>query len=294
MLEDFKFVYEQYPIFVYLFVAINFVMVGHFINEVNYSLHKLQEKYWTEKWKFTLNSGQEDAIVDLDKSGVSMQTLARSRRAFVTCRIKQPFYKNIIILSCLMLRDKCRERKNAISNRFILVEVVTAILSVVIAVEYGVSFEALFTLILIRSLMRMVLVDYDHMLLPELITMPLLWLGLLLNEKGSFVSLESAVIGAALGIGSLYCLGWIYKALTEKSGMDYGDYKIFAVFGAWFGWQALPLLILWTSVVLLIIGLGLISLKGRVSDESNGFGPYLALAGWLTIFYGEHMRGVFF
>ena len=148
--------------------------------------------------------------------------------------------------------------------------------------HYGVSLNTLFILILTWGLICLTLIDYDHMLLPDQITLPLLWLGLLININGLIVPLESAVIGAVVGYMSLFSVFWIFKLVTGKDGMGHGDFKLLALFGAWLGWQLLPLLILMASVVGAIIGISMIVLKKQNREQAIPFGPYLAIAGWLT------------
>jgi len=131
------------------------------------------------------------------------------------------------------------------------------------------------------------LIDYDHMLLPDQIVMPLLWLGLLINISNTFVPLTDAVIGAAVGYGSLFSIFWIFKLVTGKEGMGHGDFKLFALFGAWIGWQLLPVLILMASIVGAIVGISLMVLKSHSREQAIPFGPYLAVSGWITLMWGE-------
>jgi leader peptidase (prepilin peptidase)/N-methyltransferase len=294
MLDDFIFISEQYPIFYYVFIALNSVMVGSFLNVVIYRLPKILEQRWSQECRIYLAVDDQEEIVARNISEEPILTLARPRSACPSCHHKLHYYENIPIISWLVLRGKCSQCKNSISIRYPLVEGGTAILSVVIASHYGVTLEALFALILTWSLICLALIDYDHMLLPDQITIPLLWFGLLVNLNGYFVSIESAVIGAALGYGVLFCLGWMYESLTGKAGMGHGDYKLVSAFGAWLGWYQLPVLIFWASVALTLIGLGLIVFKGRGREVPLAFGPYLVIAGWLTLLYGESMANVLF
>jgi len=144
-------------------------------------------------------------------------------------------------------------------------------------------------LLLTWGLISLTLIDFDHMLLPDQITLPLLWLGLLININGSFVTLDNAVIGAMVGYGSLFSVFWLFKFFTGKEGMGFGDFKLFALFGAWIGWQLLPVLILMASVVGAIVGISMIIFKGHQREQAIPFGPYLAVAGWITILWGENI-----
>jgi leader peptidase (prepilin peptidase)/N-methyltransferase len=150
-----------------------------------------------------------------------------------------------------------------------------------------VTINTLFILILTWGLISLTLIDYDHMLLPDQITLPLLWLGLLININGLIVPLESAVIGAVVGYMSLFGVFWLFKLVTGKDGMGHGDFKLLALFGAWLGWQLLPLLILMASVVGAVVGISLIVLKKQNREQPIPFGPYLAIAGWITLLWGE-------
>jgi len=153
--------------------------------------------------------------------------------------------------------------------------------------KFGVSVETLLLLILTWGLICLTLIDFDHMLLPDQIVMPLLWLGLLVNINNTFIALDDAIIGAAVGYMSLFSVFWLFKLLTGKEGMGHGDFKLFALFGAWVGWQLLPMLILMASVVGAVVGISLMLFKGHQREQAIPFGPYLAIAGWITILWGE-------
>ena len=142
-------------------------------------------------------------------------------------------------------------------------------------------------LVLTWGLVSLTLIDYDHMLLPDQITLPLLWLGLLVNTNDAIVPLNDAVIGAVAGYMSLFSIFWLFKFITGKEGMGHGDFKLVALFGAWIGWQLLPLLILMASAVGAIIGISLMVFKNHQREQAIPFGPYLAIAGWITLIWGE-------
>jgi leader peptidase (prepilin peptidase)/N-methyltransferase len=214
-------------------------------------------------------------------------TLSKPDSTCPKCDHKIRFYENIPVLSWLVLRGKCSQCDNAISKRYPLVELITCGLGLVIAGVYGVSTFTVFMLILTWGLVALTLIDLDHMLLPDQIVMPLLWLGLLFNINGGFVPLNEAIIGAVVGYTSLYSIFWLFKLVTGKDGMGYGDFKLFALFGAWIGWQLLPLLILMASGVAAVVGISLIVFKGHKREQAIPFGPYLAVAGWITMVWGE-------
>lgn len=230
-----------------------------------------------------------DELKDVKEKKQATITLSTPVSTCPHCQHKIRFYENIPLLSWLVLRGKCSQCKNKISIRYPLVELATAILSLLVATHYGVTFEVFYVLILTWGLIALTLIDFDHMLLPDQITLPLLWLGLLININGTFVPLSDAVIGAALGYMSLFCVFWVFKLFTGKDGMGYGDFKLLAVFGAWAGWQLLPILILMASVVGAIVGITLMLFKNHKRDQGIPFGPYLAVAGWITLLWGNNI-----
>ena len=156
---------------------------------------------------------------------------------------------------------------------------------------FGVTWQALFMLVLTWALIALTMIDFDKMILPDQITLPLVWLGLILGLNDVFVSIDQAVIGAIVGYMSLWSIFWLFKLITGKEGMGYGDFKLFAVFGAWFGWQLLPLLILMASLVGAIIGVSLMVFRNHEGSKPIPFGPYLAIAGWITALWGEGIWG---
>jgi len=228
-----------------------------------------------------------DEIKDIKAKELTAMTLSKPDSTCPKCDHKIRFYENIPLLSWLFLKGKCSQCNNAISKRYPLVELGTTLLSLIVAIHYGVSIETFWVLILTWGLVALTMIDLDHMLLPDQITLPLLWLGLLINVNGTFVPLSDAVIGAAVGYMSLFCVFWLFKLVTGKEGMGFGDFKLLAVFGAWAGWQLLPILILMASVVGAIVGISLMLFKNHQRDQAIPFGPYLAVAGWITLLWGN-------
>jgi leader peptidase (prepilin peptidase)/N-methyltransferase len=171
--------------------------------------------------------------------------------------------------------------------RYPLVELATALLSLVVAWHFGFGLAAIAAVVFTWMLVAMVFIDLDKMLLPDQLTLPLLWLGLILSVNHTFVSAQDAIIGAALGYLSLWSLYWAFKLLTGKEGMGYGDFKLLAALGAWLGWQHLPIVILLSSFVGAIVGITMLSLQDKDKSQPIPFGPYLATAGWLTLLYGD-------
>jgi len=292
MFNDLITAFEAFPTFFYSSVVVFSLMIGSFLNVVIYRLPKILEQGWYKECREFLADELADQPKnkeenDSPKANDDGITLSKPASTCPHCGHSIRFYENIPVISWLFLRGKCSQCKNSISIRYPLIEAATAGLSLVIAMHYGVSLNTLFILILTWGLICLTLIDYDHMLLPDQITLPLLWLGLLININGLIVPIESAVIGAVVGYMSLFSVFWTFKLVTGKDGMGHGDFKLLALFGAWLGWQLLPLLILMASVVGAIIGISMIVLKKQNREQAIPFGPYLAVAGWITLLWGE-------
>ena len=268
------------------FYAIVFVfslLIGSFLNVVIYRLPKMLEQGWKSECREFL----ADELAKPIKADENLITLSTPSSSCPSCKHKIRFYENIPVISWLFLRGKCSQCQEKISLRYPLVELATALLSVVIAAHYGVTFTTLMLLVLTWGLIALTLIDVDHMLLPDQITLPLLWLGLLVNINGAIVPLSDAVIGAVAGYMSLFSIFWLFKLITGKDGMGHGDFKLVALFGAWLGWQLLPLLILMASAVGAVIGISLMVFKNHQREQAIPFGPYLAIAGWITLLWGN-------
>ena len=283
MFEQTLVFFQQFPTAFYLFVIIFSLIIGSFLNVVIYRLPKMMHNNWYLECREFL----ADEVKDIPATKIAPLSLSKPDSTCPKCQHKIRFYENIPVISWLFLKGKCSQCKSSISMRYPLVEATTALLSFVIATQYGVSLETLLLLLLTWGLVCLTLIDFDHMLLPDQIVMPLLWLGLLVNINGTFVSLSDAVIGAAVGYMSLFSVFWLFKLLTGKEGMGFGDFKLFALFGAWLGWQLLPILILMASVVGAVIGISLMLFKIHKREQAIPFGPYLAIAGWVTLLWGE-------
>lgn len=283
MFEQILYYFQQSPVSFYLFVGIFSLMVGSFLNVVVYRLPKMMHNGWYQECREFL----ADEVKDIPAQKVEPMTLSKPDSTCPKCGHKIRFYENIPIFSWLFLKGKCSQCSNAISVRYPLVEGATALLSVIVAQHFGVTLATLFVVLLTWGLISLTLIDLDHMLLPDQIVMPLLWLGLLLNINSTFVPLNDAVIGAAVGYMSLFSVFWLFKLLTGKEGMGHGDFKLFALFGAWIGWQLLPVLILMASVVGAVIGISLMLFKNHKREQAIPFGPYLAIAGWVTFLWGD-------
>ncbi len=283
MFEQTLVFFQQFPTVFNVFVVVFSLMIGSFLNVVIYRLPKMMHNGWYEECREFL----ADEIKDIAPKKIEHITLSKPDSTCPKCGHKIRFYENIPVISWLFLKGKCGQCKNSISFRYPLVETATALLSLVIANKFGVSVETLLLLVLTWGLISLTLIDFDHMLLPDQIVMPLLWLGLLVNINDTFVPLSDAVIGAAVGYMSLFSVFWLFKLLTGKEGMGHGDFKLFALFGAWIGWQLLPILILMASVVGAIVGISLMLFNNHQREQAIPFGPYLAVAGWVTLLWGE-------
>ena len=283
MLNDILTAFNAYPMFFYSFVAILSLMVGSFLNVVIYRLPKMLENGWYQECREFL----ADEVKDIPAKEITPITLSKPASSCPKCQHKIRFYENIPVVSWLIQAGKCRSCQQPISKRYPLIELSTALLSTVIAVKFGVSLATPLLLILTWGLIALTMIDFDHMLLPDQITLPLLWLGLLVNINGVFVPLTDAVIGAVAGYLSLFSIFWLFKLATGKEGMGFGDFKLVAVFGAWMGWQLLPLLILMASIVGAIVGIALMVFNNQSRQQAIPFGPYLAAAGWITLLWGQ-------
>lgn len=217
-------------------------------------------------------------------------SLVTSRSHCPKCSNSIAWYDNIPLLSWLVLRARCRHCGAPISLRYPLVEFVTGLLSVIVILAFGPTAEGLAALVLTWALIAATGIDFDHHLLPDQITLPLLWLGLALNLWfGLFASLEDAVIGAIAGYGVLWLVFHAFRLLTGKEGMGYGDFKLLGALGAWMGWQSLPLIILLASLVGAFVGLILMAAARHGRDVPIAFGPYLAMAGWIALLWGDRI-----
>jgi len=212
--------------------------------------------------------------------------LMAPRSACPHCGHKIAAWENIPIVSYLFLRGRCSACKAPISIRYPLVEAVTGVLSALAMWHFGPTVQALAAIVMIWALIAAFMIDADTQLLPDQITLPLLWLGLLLNLQGWFVPLQDAVIGAAAGYLSLWSVYWLYKLIRGREGMGYGDFKLMGALGAWFGWQALPALILMSSIVGAVLGGAMLLLQRKGSETTFPFGPYIAGAGLIILFFG--------
>lgn len=273
------------PIVFAAVAAIFGLMVGSFLNVVIHRLPKMMEREWKMQCA-ELNDTASETTVET-------YNLMVPRSACPSCGHAITPMENIPIVSYLFLRGRCAGCKTRISPRYPLVELMTGVLAGLIAWKFGFGLQVFAAFFLIAGLIALTFIDFDTQLLPDDITLPLLWAGLLFSMNGGFTDLKSAVIGAMAGYLALWSVYWLFKLVTGKEGMGYGDFKLLAAIGAWFGWQLLPAVILLSSVVGSVVGISLIILARHGRGVPIPFGPYLALGGIAALFWGPQLSRLY-
>ena len=254
--------------------------VGSFLNVVIHRLPKMMEQDW---------HAQCADLRGETPSTATALTLARPRSRCPACGHQITALENIPIISYLLLRGRCSSCGTSISLRYPVVEAVTGLLSAYAVWHFGPTLQGAGALLLIWALIALTGIDFDTQLLPDSITLPLLWLGLAFNLAGTYVDLFSAVIGAMIGYLTLWSVFWLFKLATGKEGMGFGDFKLLAALGAWLGWQMLPAIILLSSIVGAVVGISLIVATRHGRNTPIPFGPYLAAAGIIALFWGPQL-----
>ncbi len=263
------------------------LLVGSFLNVVIYRLPKMMERDWQDQCRdFLTNDGDIAALPANDSKQEPFNLMVPASRC-PHCGHKIKPWENIPVISYLFLRGKCSNCKAGISARYPVIELVTGLLSVAVVFYVGVNWSGLAALVFTWSLMALTMIDFDTYLLPDDITLPLLWLGLIVNSFNTFTDLPSALWGAIAGYLALWSVYKFFKLVTGKEGMGYGDFKLLAALGAWMGWQMLPQIILLSSLVGAVIGISMIVIRGRDKNIPIPFGPYLAIAGWIAFIWGD-------
>lgn len=272
------------PVLLPLAVAVLGLLVGSFLNVVILRLPVMLERDWQAQCAEISGAAPPDgAAVSLVRPGSRCPACGHAIRP----------WDNIPVLGWLLLRGRCRDCGSRISARYPVIEAVTALLSVVVILELGATPAGAAALVLTWLLIALSVIDLDHQLLPDALTLPGLWLGLLLSLGGVFVAPGTAIVGAAAGYLTLWAVYHVFRLLTGKEGMGYGDFKLLALLGAWLGWGSLPLIILLASVVGAAAGIAMILGLGRHRDQPIPFGPYLAAAGWIALLWGEDLTGAY-
>lgn len=261
-------------------------LIGSFLNVVIYRLPLMMERAWQAEIEASAHADDPN----WEPAEQARFNLLTPRSRCSHCGHAITALENIPMISWAVLRGRCSACKTKISARYPLVEFLTALAFAACAWKFGASYQALAAMALVASLIALTGIDLDTQLLPDQITLPLMWLGLLVNVTGLFVSPQDAVFGAVAGYLILWSVYWLFKLLTGREGMGYGDFKLLAALGAWFGWQSLPMILLISSVVGAVIGIALILFRGKDRQTAIAFGPYLALGGVLTLFIGHLLR----
>ncbi len=265
------------------------LLIGSFLNVVIYRLPVMMQREWQR---------QCAELEEREPPEQPVFNLVTPRSACPSCRRPIRALENIPVVSWLVLRGRCAGCAERISARYPAIEITASLVSMAVAWHFGFSWELAAALVFSYALIALTMIDYDHQLLPDSITLPLLWLGLLLSlfhgqtdAQRLFIAPQTAIVGAAAGYLSLWSVYQLFKLITGKEGMGFGDFKLLAALGAWLGWQALPLIIILSAVVGAVVG-GLAMIVARHGRETPiPFGPFLAAAGWISMIWGDTLTG---
>lgn len=268
----------QHPTALYFAVGIFSLCIGSFLNVVIYRTPKMMEQEWRNDCQMLLHP--EQAIMDESKISLSQPASTCPK-----CHNPIRWYQNIPVISWLLLRGKCGQCQNPISIRYPFIELLTAVCALTVVAVFGPTLQMLFGLVLTYVLIALTFIDFDTQLLPDRYTLPLAALGLGVNSYALYTSASSAIWGYIIGFLCLWVVYYLFKLVTGKEGMGYGDFKLLAALGAWMGPLILPLIVLLSSLVGAIIGI--ILLKIRKENQPFAFGPYIAIAGWIAFLWGD-------
>jgi leader peptidase (prepilin peptidase)/N-methyltransferase len=276
---------QDEPTFFITVVAIFGLMIGSFLNVVIHRLPEMMKRNWLQQCA--------DLRGEIVKT-VPAFNLITPRSTCPQCGHRIAVWENIPIISYLFLLGQCSQCHTRISLRYPVIEAITALMSGLIAWQYGFGFATIAILCFVWALIALAVIDLDTQLLPDDITLPLIWTGLLFNLNNGFTDIESAIIGAVAGYVSLWTIYWCFKLATGKEGMGYGDFKLLSAIGAWLGWSMLPLVILLSSLVGALVGVGLIVAARLNKNIPIPFGPYLVGGALIALFLGEEINRVYF
>jgi leader peptidase (prepilin peptidase)/N-methyltransferase len=284
---------ESAPVFIAIVFAFA-LLIGSFLNVVIYRLPIMMEHEWRRQADELINTPSEQELPE----GRFDLVVPRSRCP--SCGTLITALQNVPVISYLFLKGRCAKCKTSISVRYPLVELLTALLAATAAWYFGPGWEALMAIALTLALVPIAMIDADTQLIPDSIVLPLMWLGLAMSlfhpfpgSNTLFISPTDAIIGAMAGYLALWSIFWLFKLITGKDGMGYGDFKLLAALGAWLGWQQLPIIIMMSAVVGAVINVSMIVAKGRDRSIPIPFGPYLAAAGWITMLWGETIKNTY-
>jgi leader peptidase (prepilin peptidase)/N-methyltransferase len=283
-MQEFISYFINNPTALYLAVGLFSLCIGSFLNVVIYRTPKMMEQEWRNDCQLFLHP--EQPVIDESKL-----SLSKPASTCPKCQTEIRWYQNIPVISWLALRGKCGSCQNPISIRYPLIELLTAVCSLVIVAVFGPSLQMLFGLLLTWILITLTFIDFDTQLLPDRYTLTLAALGLGINSYAIYISPTSAIWGYIIGFLCLWIVYYLFKIITGKEGMGYGDFKLLAALGAWMGPLMLPLIVLLSSMVGAIIGI--ILLKIRKENQPFAFGPYIAIAGWIAFIWGEQIMKVY-
>ncbi|MEE4162301.1 MAG: A24 family peptidase [Woeseiaceae bacterium] len=270
------------------------LLIGSFLNVVIHRLPIMMEREWREQCEALARQPAAEPLAELQDEAFNL-VVPRSRCP--ACGHPITALQNIPVISYLALGGRCAGCRTAISPRYPLVEFVSALLSAWVAMHFGFGIEALMAVAFTLALVPITMIDFDHQLIPDSIVLPLMWVGLIMSlfhpldgATTLFISPRNAIIGAVAGYMTFWTVYQVFRLLTGKEGMGYGDFKLLAALGAWLGWQALPTIIMMSALVGAVTGILLMVFKGRDHKIPMPFGPFLAAAGWITMLYGDAIR----
>ncbi len=286
-------VLSQSPLLLFSLTAILGLLVGSFLNVVILRQPKRMFHEWHQQCQQLLAEDKGTTASSEFATETAPPGIVKRRSFCPHCKHQLSALDNIPLFSYLLLRGGCRYCKNKISLRYPLLELFTALVSIAVVWHFGYSAEAGYALLFSWTLIVLSGIDIDHQLLPDEIVLPLLWLGLLLSLATGGVSPTDAILGATAGYLILWSIFQLFKLLTGKEGMGYGDFKLLAALGAWLGWQMLPLIVLLSSLLGAVIG-GLLLAIRRKGSQPIPFGPYLAIAGWIALLWGDKLTDLYF
>ncbi|MEO1879448.1 MAG: A24 family peptidase [Methylococcales bacterium] len=285
-MHDIHLILQSSPLILTSLAFIIGLLMGSFLNVVIYRLPVMMEQEWKKECT---------EYLDLEKAPETNApfNLIVPASQCSNCHTAIKPYQNIPLISYLLLAGKCAACHNYISLRYPAIESLTAITSAIVAWHFGYNADMFFALLLTWSLIALSFIDIDHQLLPDAINLPVLWLGLFLSIFSIYTDTSSSIIGAIAGYLSLWSVYHLFKLVTGKEGMGYGDFKLLALFGAWLGWQYLPIIILLSTLVAAVIGLTLVIFTQKDHNTPIPFGPYIATSGWLTLIWGEQINALY-
>jgi leader peptidase (prepilin peptidase)/N-methyltransferase len=289
MVSDYLSLFEQFPMLLYAFTALTGLVIGSFLNVLILRLPRIMEQQWHAECRQLLAAAPNTDAADSSPP----LGLAQPGSHCWSCGAAIRAHDNIPVLSWLLLRGRCRDCKARIPLRYPLIEALTAVLSVIVVWQLGPTPAALAALVFTWALIALAVIDLDTQLLPDSLTLPLLWLGLLLSLTGTFTDPSAAILGATGGYLLLWLVFHGFRIATGKEGMGHGDFKLLAAFGAWLGWQALPQIVLLSALAGAVIGVGLILSGRQQAGQPIPYGPFLAVAGWIGLLWGNTITSAY-